>query len=303
MIYDVVIVGGGPAGLAAALALGRARKQTVLCDAGPRRNAAASHVYNFLTRDGMPPAEMRRVGREQLTPYSSIETRDESVTQIAGERGAFEVRFASGSVQARRILLCTGMIDVLPEINGFRDAWGKSIFQCPYCHGWEIQDRAFGVLAANLEMLEFALLLRGWSRSVVVFSNDQFEVPAAARERLRSANIQFEERSIARLVPNDTGLERLEFQDGSSVPIDVLFARPRQRQVALVEALGLALDPMGYVQVSDPHRETSVPGIYAAGDLVTMAQAAVMAAASGVQAAAMLNHALTIELATSGALT
>ena len=300
-MLDVVIVGGGPAGLSAALALGRARKRVWLCDAGPRRNAAAVHIQNFVTRDGTPPEELRRLGRQQLAAYPSVEVRDAGVLAIDGERGAFQVQLATGTVQARRVVLCVGMVDELPELEGFRELWGRSIFACPYCHAWEVQDRRFGALATSVEMLDYALLLRGWSREVVALTDGRFAGPAEAAERLAGAGVRLEERRVARLIAREGQLERVELEGGASLPLDVLFARPPQRQVALVRALGLALDPMGYVQV-DEHRQTSVPGIYAAGDLVTPMQAAILAAAAGMQAAAMLNHELTAELAAGGSL-
>jgi thioredoxin reductase len=301
MRYDVVIAGGGPAGLAAALTLGRARKRVLLCDAGPPRNAAAVHVHNFVTRDGITPAEFRRIGREQLERYPNVEVRDVRVEDAGGERGDFEVRLTEGRAGARRVLLCTGMIDEPPAIDGFRALWGKSIFICPYCHAWEIQDQRFGYLAANAEALAFPLLLRGWTSDVVAFTNASFAVPPESRERLAAAGIRLEERPIARLLANGDRLERVELVDAGAVPLDVLFAHPPQRQADLVQRLGLALDAKGYVQV-DEQRETSRPGVYAGGDLVTPVQAAVLSAASGMQAAAALNHALTAELATGGAL-
>lgn len=295
-MFDIVIIGGGPAGLAAALNLGRARKSVLLCDSGPRRNAAARQVHGFVTQDGTPPAEFRRIGRQQLEPYSSVEVRDVPVLEIRGERGAFEVRLSTGSVQARRILLCTGMIDELPDIEGFRELWGHSIFQCPYCHAWEEQDRRFGFLAPSPDLLDFALLLRGWTSDVTVLTDGRFAVPSEVRARLDGAGVGVEERRIARL----TG-SAVELADGTLLPLDVLFARPPQRQVALVQALGLALDSGGYVVVDDS-RQTSIPGIYAGGDLITPVQSATLAAASAVLAAARLNHELTAELAASGAM-
>jgi thioredoxin reductase len=300
--FDVVIAGGGPAGLSAALNLGRARRRVLLCDAGPRRNAAAEHIHGFVTRDGTTPDDFRRVGRQQLEPYPGVEAREVAIEAIGGQRGAFEVRLGDGDVvTARRLLLCTGMVDQLPEIEGFRALWGGSIFICPYCHGWEIQDRAFGFLAPSAETLEFALLLRSWSRDLVVLTDGRYPVPAEARTRLVAAGVRVEERPIARLVASDGRLERVELRDGAPVPLAVLFARPPQRQVAIVQSLGLAVDDAGYLRL-DEHRQTSIQGIYAAGDLVTPAQAAILAAASGMQAATMLNHELTVELAIAGAL-
>jgi thioredoxin reductase len=301
MSFDVVIVGGGPAGLSAALNLGRARKRVLLCDAGPRRNAAAEHIHGFVTRDGATPAEFRRAGRQQLEPYPNIEARDAPVEEIRGEQGAFEVRLATGNVEARRILLCTGMIDELPDIDGLRDLWGRSIFQCPYCHGWEAQNRIFGFLAPDVDLVDFALFLRGWASDVTVLTDGRYTVPPELQMRLSSAGVRLEERRITRLSASGGHLDLVELAGGSPLRLDVLFARPPQRQVGLVQSLGLELDAGGYVRV-DEHRQTSVPGIYAAGDLATPVQSALLAAASGFQAAAMLNHELTVELATSGAL-
>ena len=297
--YDVVIVGGGPAGLSAALALGRARKRVLLCDSGPRRNVAAEHIHNFVTRDGTPPDEFRRVGRQQLSIYSNVEARNIRVESISGTRGAFQVGLSSGSVAARRLLICTGMVDEMLPIEGFRELWGNAIFQCPYCHGWEVQDRRWGYLgraADSAHFLPFSLLVRGWTRNLVVFTGGTFEVAQETRVALETAGIRLETAPVARLVTRDDRLEALELSNGTTVPCEVLFAQPPQQQVELVRALGLGLDDVGYVQVEPMKRETSVPGIYAAGDLTTRMQGAIYAAAFGTQAAAMINMDLAAEL-------
>ena len=305
MPYDVVIVGGGPAGLSAALALGRARKRVLLCDAGPRRNATAERIHNFVTRDGMLPDEFRRTGREQLAAYANVEVRDARVERVTGERGAFSVVVGADSIDARRVLLCTGMIDDMLAINGFRELWGSSVFQCPYCHGWEVKDRAWGYLAragSASHLLPFALQLRGWTRDVVVFTNGELVVPEQARQQLAAARVRVENARINRLVARDHQLELVELEGGARVPCQVLFAHPPQRQVPLVDALHLGLDDEGFVRVDPMRRETSIAGIYAAGDLTTRMQAAIAAAASGMQAAAAINGDLTMESASSGAL-
>ena len=304
MTYDVVVAGGGPAGLAAALTLGRSRKRVLLCDAGPRRNAAAVHMHNFVTRDGITPAEFRRIGRQQLEAYENVETREARIEAVRGTRGSFEVKLSTGAVQARRILLCTGMVDELPEIEGLGSLWGKSVFICPYCHAWEVQDRRFAYLASSPERLDFALLLRGWTSDVVVLTDGRLNITDDQRRRLDAGGVRIDERRIRRLVPSGDGLElqRIEFADGSSVERDVLFLHPPQHQIEIVTSLGLALDAAGYVQVDPATRETSVPGIYAAGDLLAPMQGALIAAASGTLTAGILNHALTVELAIDGAL-
>lgn len=304
MLYDVIIVGGGPAGLSAAVALGRARKRVLLCDSGPRRNAKADRIHNFVTRDGTPPDEFRAIGREQLATYPNVEIRDAGIASISGERGAFRVVLATETVEARRVLLCTGMIDEMLPIEGFRELWGRSIYQCPYCHGWEVQDRRWGYLvtpATLSHLLPFALMARGWSKDVVVFTNGVIDLPEETRAGLLAAGVGLETGAVTRLVPRDGLLESVELADGRAVPCEVLFAHPPQRQVALVQAMGLELDDTGLVRIDPIRRETTTAGVYAAGDLVTHMQGAIIAAAAGTQAAAMINMELTAELISIGA--
>lgn len=301
MTHDIAIVGGGPAGLAAALTLGRARKRVVVFDGAPRRNAAATHMQNFVTRDGTPPLEFRRIAREQLAPYPSVEVRDQHVDEIRGERGAFEVHSGGAVVTAARVLLCTGMIDELPALPGLADVWGTSAIICPYCHGWEVQDRRFAYLASTPSRLEFALMLRGWSADVMVVTGGAVTVPPDARAKLATAGIPIDERPIARLVTDGPQLVAIELADGSRIKRDVLFMHPPQRQVGVVTALGLALDDNGFVRVDPMTRESSLSGVYAGGDLMTGMQSAIGAAAAGVHAAAVINHELTVERALQGA--
>lgn len=299
MSYDVVIVGGGPAGLSAALALGRARKRVLLCDSGRPRNAAAEHIHNFVTRDGTPPAEFRAIGRQQLKTYPSVEVRDDRVESIAGDCGAFRVQLATATATARRILLCTGMADEMLPIAGYSELWGHTIFQCPYCHGWEVRDRRWGFLAlasGASHLLPFALMLQGWTRDVVVFTGGTFEVPDETRDRFQRAGIRLETSPVERLVARGgRTLEAVQLVDGTSVPCDVLFSHPPQHQVGLVRQLGVALDEHGFVQVDEMTLETSIPGIHAAGDLITRMQGAIIAASFGARAAAMMNVALAME--------
>ena len=293
---EVAIIGAGPAGLAAALALGRACRSVVVFDAGSPRNAAATHIHNFVTRDGTPPAEFREIAREQLREYPSVRIRDACVTSVVGRCDAFVVRTSTGVSKARRLVLCTGMVDDQLDIPGFREAWGHSIFQCPYCHGWEVRGRRWGYLALDATGLQhgFPAMLRGWTDDVVVFADSGIDIGTDQLDDLARRGIRVERRAIKRLLVEGNALTHAELADGERVECGVLFAHPPQRQVDIIGALGVALDEQGYVRADPMTRTTSVAGIYAAGDLTTRAQGAIFAAATGTQAGAMCNHDLTL---------
>lgn len=290
--YDAIIVGGGPGGLSAALALGRARKRVLLVDGGTPRNARAVEVHTFLTRDGTPPAEMRRIAREQLTPYTTVKVRDGRVDEVIADGNGFVVSALGERVRARKVLLAVGVVDVPPDIEGMDRYWGRSAFQCPYCHGFEVQDRPWGVLVTNDAMAEWSVLLLGWTKHLVAFTNGA-ELSQEIVARLVAAGVRVEPAPIASLAGGDH-LESVVLRSGQSVRCEALFLRPAQHAVPLVDALGLERDDMGFVRV-DAHRETSIKGIFAAGDATTMMQSAIAAASEGMVAAAMLNHALAAE--------
>lgn len=293
---DVLIVGGGPGGLSAALALGRSAKRVLLCDAGAPRNSAAENMHGFVTRDGVAPSEFRRIAREQLRPYA-VTAKNVGVTAIAPRSaGGFEVMLSDGtSASCRRVLLTLGMVDELPDVPGLRELWGRSVFHCPYCDGWEARGRRWGVLAPSTELLEFAIFLTGWSRDIVAFTNGLSDIPADLRARLAQAGVAIEPRRVRRLVSGpDRSLTAVETEDGALVSCAAVIVRPPQRQTELVVRLGLALDGAGFVR-TDENGQTSVPGIYAAGDLASPMQAAIFAAAAGTRAAYRLNYAMNLE--------
>ena len=298
---DVAIVGGGPAGLAAALALVRSRKRVVLLDCWPPRNAAASEVRGFVTQDGTPPLELRRLAHEELAEYSTFELRDDvRVTDIRRVDGRFHIAAGEQPIVARRVVLACGIVDVLPDLPGYRELWGGSVFQCPYCHGWEHRDRRFGYLANDKECLEWSLLLRAWTSDLVVFTSGAFEVTGAQRDRLARAGIAIEDRPVTALRARDGRLAAVVLANGPDFARDVLFARPAQQQTALVKALGLRLASDDLVHTEN--YETSIAGIYAAGDLMEHEHGATKAAATGASAAHVLDEALTRELVFEGVL-
>lgn len=293
--YEVVIVGGGPAGLSAALALGRARRRVLLCDAGPRRNERAVAMQNFVTRDGTPSTEFRRIAREQLAPYSSVELLDASVETVTRNTSGFVVATRLRQMNAQRVLLCTGLVDELLPIEGFEALWGRSIFQCPYCHGWEHRDTRWGYLAMSAETHDFELLLQLWTPNVTLFTQGAFTLSETRDAELSQRGVHVEPRPISELMYRrdaDATLTGVRFNDGQQRECDVLFVHPKQKATGLVRALGLVLDENGFIAIDPMTRQTSIPGIYAAGDVTTRMQAAIIASASGLQAAAAINHAL-----------
>jgi thioredoxin reductase len=308
--YDAVVVGAGSAGLSAALMLGRARRRVLVLDGGVPRNAPSSGVHYFLTRDGTPPEELLRIGREQLEPYPGVEVLEARATGAAGSDGDFEVRLENGTVVGtRKILLATGVHDELPERPGFRELWGRGVYHCPYCHGWEVRDRPLAVLAKAEHLARQTALVRNWSRDLVALTDGADGLDGETRSRLAALDVPVKEERISHLEGDaEAGLRRIVFEDGSGIEREGLFYAPPQRQRSdLAESLGCETEEMGLLSAvvkGDPMtRETSVPGVYVAGDAGTMLQGAIMAAASGASAAAFLNHSLIsedAELAASG---
>ncbi len=289
---DVVIVGGGAAGLSAALLLGRSVRRVLVCDGGAPRNAPAVHSHSFFTRDGESPLEMLRIGREQLAIYEGVRIVHDSVVDIKAEGNGFTAVLGNGdSYHAGRVLLATGVADELPPIEGIRELWGKSVMHCPYCHGWEIRGEPIAVCADGDQALESVILLRAWSQDVVLCTNGSTNISAGDRDRLAAGGIPVYEEPILRLEGTDGTLERITFVGGESILRHALFLRPMQRQRSdLATRLGCEFTDDGKVKVDPVTSLTSVPRIYAVGDMATMMQQVVVAAAMGAQAAMMMNN-------------
>lgn len=295
-MYDVVIVGGGVAGLSAALLLGRARRKVLVFDGGAPRNAPAEEAHSFFTRDGTPPLELLRIGRAQAEGYG-IEIRSGRVTDAARDGAAFRVTAEDGTeAVARRLLLATGVVDDLPEIEGLSERWGRSVFHCPYCHGWEVRDRPLAVLGRGEEAMELVKLLRGWTRDLVLCTNGPAELGDEARAKLARHGVPVREEPVVRLEGGaEGGLERIVFASGDPLPREGILLRPPQRPASpLAERLGCEHLPSG-APVVDVFLQTTVPGVHAAGDLNRRFQSVSAASAEGAMAAAGINHALLAE--------
>jgi thioredoxin reductase len=290
--YDVAIVGGGPAGLSAALVLGRARRAVVVIDAGAPRNAPAAHMHGFISRDGMPPPELLRAACAELRGYYVEIVED----RVVGATAGFALELAAGgTVAARRVLLATGAVDELPAVDGARERWGRDLLHCPYCHGWEVRDQPIGVLATGPASVEHAHLLRQWSDDVILFTDAQ-PVTAEERATLAARGIGVVEGAVGQLVIEDDRLREIRLADGRAVARAALFIRPalRGHAEALAAALGCATDDAGLVR-SDAEGRTSVPGVWAAGNATNPRAQVITAAGEGSAVAIAINTELVAD--------
>ena len=289
--YDVVVVGGGAAGLSAALVLARARRTVAVADAGGPRNAPAAHMHGFLSRDGMPPHDLVAAGRSEVADYGG-RLIDDTVVDVAP---GFYVQLAGGSsLHARRMLIATGLRDELPDVPGVRERWGRDLLHCPYCHGWEVRDQPLGVLGGSPEAVQHALLVRQWSPDVVLFPHTGTLTPEQ-REQLQARGIQIVDGTVARLVVDDDQLQGVELADGTVVARAAVFVRPRFVPNAdLLTGLGCVVDEHGWV-VHDPVGRTSVAGVWVAGNAADPRAQVITAAGQGSAAAIALNADLVDE--------
>ena len=290
--YDVVVVGGGAAGLSAALVLGRARRRVAVVDGGEPRNAPAAHMQGFLSRDGMSPADLLRVGRDEAAAYG--------VEFISGHVGTiepgFSITLADGeTLETRRILIATGAVDELPPIPGLRERWGKDFLHCPYCHGWEVRDQPLGVLATSTASLEHAQLIRQWSNDLILFTHTQ-ALTEPEREQLEARGIRVVDGEVRGLVVDDDRLKGVVVGDGRIVERAALFIRPeiRPRLNGLLEHLSCEVDELGFIRVDTAGR-TSVSGVWAAGNAANPRAQVITAAGEGSAAAISINADLVEE--------
>ena len=289
--YDVVIVGGGSAGLSAALLLGRSRRRVLVSDTGKTRNAVAHESHGFFTRDGTAPAELVRIAREQLRPYETVELHSVGVKSAKAQSKGFEIKLDDETrIACRKLLLATGVVDEMPEIEGFKELWGKCIFHCPYCHGWEVRDQPLALFGG----IELAELLKGWSDDLVLCT-DGATLSEDETRLLSKNNIAIREERIVRVEGKNGQLENIVFANGETLARKAIFIRPKQHQHSvLAKQLGCEFTDFGTVKVDD-FGQTSVPGVYAGGDMTHAMQHISFAVSRGALAAVGINRALLQE--------
>jgi thioredoxin reductase len=291
--FDCVIVGAGPAGLSAALMLGRCRRKVLVCDIGEPRNVRAAGLHNYLTRDGTRPAEFLDLARQEVARHPNVTFRRVEVLDAARSPDGFRIVCADGrQVAARKLLLATGVVDELPAIDGLEALYGTSVHHCPYCDGWEWRDQPVAVYGSGEEGKALALGLTVWSKDVVLCTGGPSGLTEEDLEQLAQEGIEVRQEPVARLEGRDGLLERLVFQTGGSLPRRALFICSGQHQrSALARKLGCRFTSKGAVDTGTCEA-TDVPGLYVAGDASKEAQFVIVAAAEGAEAGMAINKAL-----------
>ena len=268
-VVDAVVVGGGPAGLSAALVLGRARKRVLVVDSGRPANAASHAVGGLLAQGGVSPFELRRAGREQLVEHPNVDMREDEVLEANPLDDGLRVRLGdAGSVRTRALVLAHGLRYDPPPLPGIDGLWGRSVFHCPFCDGWEVRDRPLAVHGNGPEAAQSALVIAGWSRDVVLCTDGPARLNGE-RALLAGAGVRVREEPVRQLAGRDGRLGRIEFFSGAHERPAALFVRTQRRQPnGLAATLGCNLTEGGTIEVDGDGR-TSVPGVYAAGDAAT----------------------------------
>jgi thioredoxin reductase len=300
--YDVVVVGGGTAGLSGAVALARSLRTVLVVDAGEPRNTPATHAHNFLTRDGVPPAEILAAGRTEVQRYGG-RVEPARVTALRRDGAGFRVELAGRAVAARRLLIATGARDELPDLPGLAERWGVDVLHCPYCHGYEVRGQRIGVLATGPAAAHQALLFRQLSPQVTVFAHTGPALPEEDRERLAALGVPVVDGTVAAVEDDGSRLTGVRLAGGRRVPLDALVVAPLVRANAgLLAPLGLAPAEvrMGEHVVATrieagPAGATTAPGVWVAGNLAEPMAQLMSCAASGLMAGAMINADLAAE--------
>lgn len=291
--FDVIIIGGSYAGLSAAMALGRALRKTLVIDAGKPCNRQTPHSHNFLTQDGEPPHRIAEKAKKQVLEYDTVTFIEGEAISANKSENAFFVQLSSGKIyQAKKLILATGLIDIMPTIDGFEQCWGLSVIHCPYCHGYEVRGKKTGILASSEMAMHYAQLISNWTKDLVIFSDGPADFNQTQLDLLSQRNIVCIEKPINRINHQDGLLNEVVFHDGTIFPIEVIYSRPKfEQHSSIAKQLGSTFDEQGLIQVN-MFQQTNVEGLFACGDSTTLMRSVANAVASGNMAGAAVNNQL-----------
>lgn len=288
-MYDVIVIGGGPAGLSCALVLGRCRRSVLICDSGRYRNERSTALHCYLGHDGLAPMELLDLARKQLTPYTSVTRIQARVIELGHDEGGFSVRLDDGIVhRARGLLAATGVIDEVPRISGIEELWGRSVHVCPYCDGWEHRDAAIAVYGRGDKGAGLALLMRQWSPDILLCTDGPSALSTEQTAKLAAHGIAVQEEKLLRLEGRDGALESIHFPSQTVRRTAMFFNTDQHPRSPLLDQIGCAYADNGSV-TCDENGHTTVPGVYVAGDASRDVQLVSIAAAEGARAGLALN--------------
>lgn len=292
-VFEVIIIGGSYAGLSAAMALGRAMRQTLVLDGGQPCNRFAPHSHNFLTQDGKPPAFIVDLGKAEVLAYPDVSWKEGIAVEVAQSEDGFRITTHAGvTFTARKLILATGVKDILPAISGLTDCWGRSVIHCPYCHGYEYRHEKTGILADGEAALHYAQLLRQWTDELTLFTNGATKLTQEEQDQLKRHKITIISQEISTLLHEDGCLRGVLLRNGAFVSLNALYVRPQmEQQVSLAGLPACELTETGLIKV-DQFMKTTVPGMFACGDNASPMRSVANAVAAGNLAGAMVNHEL-----------
>lgn len=294
--FDVIVIGGSYAGLSAGMALGRSLRNVLIIDNGKPCNRQTPHSHNFITHDGNTPKEISSLARKDIEKYITVQLHEGITTQVLKNNNGFEVETSSNErFYAKKIIMASGVKDVMPNIPGFEECWGISVLHCPYCHGYEVRNEVTGILSNGDMAYEFSKLIFNMTKSLTLFTNGKSTLTQEQIEKLKQNNINLNEEEVERIEHDNGSIQKIIFKNGNSLALKVLYAKiPFEQNINTTETLGCELTEQGFIKV-DVMQRTSVPGVFACGDNVTMMRSVANAVAQGNFAGAVVNKELSDE--------
>jgi thioredoxin reductase len=294
--FDVIIIGGSYAGLAAGMALGRASRQVLIIDSGEPCNKQTPHSHNFITQDGTPPKEIAILAKRQVERYSTVKFFNGLATTGVKREDGFEIGVGSGETfRAKKLIFATGIRDLIPDMEGFSACWGISVLHCPYCHGYEVRNEKTGILDNGEDGFEFAKLISNWTKDLTLFANGASTLTTEQREKLEKHPIRIVEKEVERLAHSNGHLQNIIFKDGTMSSVKALYARiPLEQHCQIPKTLGCELSGDGYIKI-DTAQKTTINGVFACGDNVTRVRTLANAVAMGTTTGMMVNKEIILE--------